>query len=145
MSGTEKSKRLNPRGTYCIARGTPIETPKGPKPVEEIRSGDQVWGYDEARGEPVVAKVTAASASSASETIKIGTLRVTADHLVFANGQWKRAGELNAADRLLTKDLKQHSVDLIEVVPGTVDVYDLTIDGPHNVFAGGVLVHNRRR
>jgi hypothetical protein len=30
-------------------------------------------------------------------------------------------------------------------IEGTVEVFDLTVDAPHNFFAGGFLVHNKDR
>ncbi|MCH7729718.1 MAG: Hint domain-containing protein [Planctomycetes bacterium] len=131
------------RTGFCVARGTSVETPSGPKPIEQIREGDLVWGYDLAKNKPVVAKVTATIVSAANETLRFGDLRVTGNHPVYANGQWTDAVNLSEKDKLLGKDLHWREVGVIRVIAGKVDVFDLTVDGAHNFFAGGVLVHNK--
>jgi len=126
--------------TNCIAHGTLIETAAGQRPVETVSVGDKLWGYDPDKREPVIVKVTKLTPSSARETIRVGALRVTTDHLVFANGDWKPAGEFQAKENLLGSDLKNHVTSQIELVSEPVEVFDIKVEQPHNFFAGDVLV-----
>ena len=127
----------------CLARGTLIETPTGAKPVEQLSVGDRVWGFDLERKEPILAKISAARVISASETVRVGRLQVTPDHPLYVDGEWKPAGKLKPADVLLGIDLSRQPASDIEILKGDVEVYDISVAGPENFFAGGVLVHNK--
>ena len=122
--------------------GTLVETPAGPRPIEQLRVGDKVWGFDLQRHEPVVTQIQSIDQTRAKETVQVGMLRVTADHPLYANGQWKPAGKLSANDPLLARDLTQKPAGPSQTVAGEIDVYDVRVNEPKNFFAGGVLVHN---
>ena len=86
---------------------------------------------------------------SAKEIITLGdSLCVTANHPVYTTQGWTRAGELTTTHKLLAFD---GSVFQCKAQPSVtplrqpVTVYDLTLDSPHNYFAGGLLVHNKDR
>ena len=44
---------------------------------------------------------------------------------------------------LLHQDLESATVTSVEMVGGEIEVFDVAVDGPHNFFAGGLLVHNK--
>lgn len=127
----------------CLARGTLIETPSGAKPIEQLSAGDKVWGYHTQRGEPVIGEVTSLKSSVATETVTVCGLCVTPDHPVYVEGEWKPAGRLKPSDVLLAKDLTQRQVTDVKLSQGEVEVYDISVSGQQNFFAGGVLVHNQ--
>jgi RNA polymerase sigma factor (sigma-70 family) len=130
----------------CVACGTLLEGEKGPVAVETVREGDRVWGYDLAAKEKALTTVRLVRRGKAAETLVFGeTLRVTATHPLWAGGVWKRAGEVQEDDALLTSDLRSVPAGVGRPVVGAIDVFDLTVDGPHNFFAGGFLVHNKDR
>lgn len=130
---------------HCVAAGTPIATPNGPLPIEELEIGDAVWSWDEARGVRVVARVEATHASDADETLVFGgALRVTAEHPLLASGVWTEAADVEPDAMLLHLESGPVRAGAPEVVSRPVRVFDLTIDGPANFFAGGLLVHNKR-
>src|SRR5262249_25856989 len=41
----------------CVARGTLVATERGARPIEEVRVGDRVWGYDTRTGKKVLTTV----------------------------------------------------------------------------------------
>lgn len=130
----------------CIAAGTPIDTPAGAVVVEALREGAKVWAYDFRRGQRVEATVRTMRAAQRDSTLLVGeALRVTAEHPVWAGGQWKRADELAAGDVLRGTSGAVKLAAAPALVRGPVAVFDLTVDGPHNFFAGGLLVHNKDR
>ncbi|MBI4229906.1 MAG: sigma-70 family RNA polymerase sigma factor [Planctomycetes bacterium] len=130
----------------CIARGTHVETGRGSLPIEQVIVGDRAWGYDTATGNRVLTEVQRVWRTTAPETIRIGAnLRVSANHPVYADGEWKPAGRIGPGDKLLGGDLRVFEAGPMETIPGKVDVFDLTVGEPHNFFAGGVLVHNKSR
>lgn len=127
----------------CLAEGTKIDTPAGTVSIDNLKAGDRVWAYDTARRKRVVTRVEAVRSLLAYDTVKVGQLRLTPDHPVYAGGQWKPAGQLTAADKLLHANLKPQAAVPAKLVSGPVTVFDVMVKGPHNFFAGGVLVHNK--
>lgn len=57
----------------CFAAGTPIETPRGPLPIEQLRVGHSVYSYDAERTGIRVQPVTAVHRHGAR---RLGLLRV---------------------------------------------------------------------
>ncbi len=78
------------------------------------------------------------------------TIRATANHKFLTARGWKRLDALEAGKRLALPpdgdDFRLGIVgwDMIESITpdGLADVYDLTVPGPHNFVANGLLVHN---
>jgi len=127
----------------CIARGTLLETTRGRRPIEQIRAGDKVWGYDTARGRRVLTTVRHAYAGQATRLVRLTPeLRTTPAHPVFTGGSWVEAGEISAGAPLLRFDLQAASAGP-QPLAERVTVIDLSVDWPHNFFAGGILVHNK--
>jgi hypothetical protein len=128
----------------CIARGTTVETADGLRPIEQIAIGDRVWGYDEIRKERVLTTVQVVQRLFAEKTYLFGgTLRASAQHPIYVRGEWKEAAVVAEGDTLLTADLREVRAGQPKVVYGEVEVFDLTVSGPHTFFAGGFLVHNK--
>jgi hypothetical protein len=129
----------------CVARGTPIATEKGPRPVEQVRVGDRVWAYDARTRRRVLTAVRAVRLGEAHHTIVLGgRLRVTAEHPVWA-GEWKPAEVVAETDLLLDEGLRAVPAGRARWVSGRVQVFDLTVGEPHCFFAAGFLVHNKDR
>ncbi|HTX62731.1 MAG TPA: SufD family Fe-S cluster assembly protein, partial [Acidimicrobiales bacterium] len=68
----------------CLAQGSTVTTPSGPKPIELVVPGEQVLSFDEARGELCFRRVTAKRFSGQQRVreVRLGTrsLRVTDNH-----------------------------------------------------------------
>jgi len=130
--------------TGCVARGTLVETVAGLRPIEQIQVGDEVWSYDPATQQRVRATVRVVHRHVAEQTYVFGsTLRVSAEHPLFANGAWQAAAAVKADDQLLTADAREVRAGAVQVVDQAIDVFDLTVSGPHTFYAGGFLVHNK--
>ncbi len=130
----------------CIARGTVVSTLAGDRPIESLRIGESVWGYDIMNGVKVRTAVRSIRHGVASNILAFhDTLFVTPTHPVFSAGTWKSASDVSANDLLLTDDLRHISAGPLESRSDVTEVYDLTVDDPHNFFAGGFLVHNKSR
>jgi hypothetical protein len=92
--------------------------------------------------------VLAVFASQTDETLLIDErLRLTAEHPVLAerDGEtaWRTAASLRVGDVLLDRDLQPVRVASLTTIGGDVEVFDVAVDGPHNFFAAGLLVHNK--
>ncbi len=136
------------RKGFCVVQGTQIATPDDDVPVEQLFSGQQVWAYDSESQTKVPATVRAVLAAEAREVVAINDrLRVTAEHpiAVLKNGTaaWQPAAALSKGDVLLSFDGKPTPVASVEIESGKFEVFDVAVDGPHNFFAAGLLVHNK--
>jgi len=127
----------------CVAVGTPIATPSGQVLIERLMPGAVVWGWDDGRDQRVETTVREVVRSSANTLVNLGGLQVTPEHPVFADGQWVSAGQLGARATLLSLAGTEVHVGGIVRVQGAQMVLDLSVDWPHNFFAGGFLVHNK--
>ncbi len=123
----------------CLARGTLIETPDGPRPVETFRIGDPVWTLD-AEGHHVRATV-----------IAVGSTAVPAGHeairLVLADGRTVTAspGHPLADGRPFAGVRPGDLVDGSPVAAAEAvrydgrRTYDIAVSGPTGVYlVGGV-------
>ncbi|MCA9268497.1 MAG: hypothetical protein KDA41_08495 [Planctomycetales bacterium] len=134
---------------FCIAKGTTIATPEGDTPVERLHSGQIVWAYRTDSDVKTPATVLGLFAHRVDQTLIVnGVLRVTPEHPVFVRSPfgepaWKPAGQLRAGDVMLDFQLRPIRVESVVERGGPIDVYDLAVDGPHNFFAAGLLVHNK--
>jgi hypothetical protein len=130
----------------CLARGTRIDTPDGPRAVEELRVGDLVWTLD-ADGGRVAAPLLA-----------IGSVRAPADHqvvhLVLADGRelWASPGHPLADGRRLGDLRPADTVEGSEVVSServaysggsTFDILPAGVSGAY--WADGVALRSTLR
>jgi hypothetical protein len=136
------------RKGFCVARGTPIATPDGDTTVERLHAGQQVWSYDLASKSLVAATVLGTFQSQTDETLLVNDhLRLTAEHPVYAErdgkAAWYTAASLRVGDLLTNDEARPVRIVSIKNVGGEVEVFDVSVDGPHNFFAAGLLVHNK--
>ena len=129
----------------CVAEGTKIDTASGSKPVQDLRLGESIWGFDLKSRRRVLSKVIALRNHTAPGALQIRDLRLTGKHPILAGGSFVPAGDVAATDRLLSSSGKEVSAGEICFIAGPLAVYDITVDGVHNYFADGLLVHNQDR
>lgn len=125
----------------CLAKGTLIDTPRGPVAVEAMRAGMPVWtaAADGERVEGVVLKVTSAFAPSDHHIL----------HLTLADGRelFASPGHPTIDGRTLAELLPGDLLDgsrltLIEqTLYGEAATYDLLPSGPTGFYwANGILI-----
>lgn len=130
----------------CIKEGTLISTPEGPRPIESLRIGDQVWTLS-ANRERQVGQVVGTRTASVDEIIDVQAstgpmLSATQEHPVSVNGSWVPMGQLTP-DMPLTVETGDASIESIKRRRGKTAVVDLTVTPNSNFFANGILVHNK--
>ena len=135
----------------CFAAGTLVETPDGPRPIEELRPGDRVLSIDPDTDEVIAAEVSGARTHAAQHVVRvqIGDSEVfaTQDHRfqVEARG-WVPANALAPGDTLQGADLPYASIVSVSEAPHSADVYDLEVDAARayllRVGDVTVVVHN---
>lgn len=143
-------------GRFCIAEGTPISTPYGDKPIENIETGDEIYCYDGS------GKITTSIVKHLWLTGKdrncvrvewynknmntSGTLICTPDHLIMNRlGRWVRADMLRMYDSSeFVKGIAEgNDYSIRSVIPaGKFTVYDIEVEGYHNFIASSLCVHN---
>jgi hypothetical protein len=118
----------------CLARGTSIEAPGGPLPVEGLRIGDPVWTLDEG-GTPVRGTVVAVGSTSAPAGHHVVRLVLADGRAVTASpghplADGRPLGELRAGDAV-----DGSIVVAAELVAYSgARTYDLAVSGPSGIY-----------
>ena len=126
---------------HCVAEGSLIATERGDVPIEDVTTADRVLTRD---GYKRV--LWAGKTGEKRDVLKITagdhSLTCTPEHLIYTiNRGFVRADSLSAEDALFCLD-GFIRVQTVAALKKSATVYDLAIDGQHEFFADGVLVHN---
>ena len=143
--------------TDCFVRGTRILTPKGPRRIEELAVGDEVYSLDVETRKPIVRPVARLLRAEATQVLYVAAgelviAGVTAEHPFYDVGrkEWVPAAALVKGTRLLAwlgaADVRE--IEVTDIRPasatGRIEIFNLTVDGSeHNYLAEGLLVHNK--
>lgn len=142
----QQARSSQPVCPICLARGTLIDTPDGPRAVEKLRVGDLVWTLDVDGGRV------------AASLLAIGSVRAPADHqvvhLVLADGRelWASPGHSLADGRKLGDLRRGDTVDGSVVVSSewvaytggsTFDILPAGVSGTY--WADGVALRSTLR
>jgi hypothetical protein len=149
---TEKSHKAADLGNFagaegggCFLAGTKIALPNGKtKNIEDIAAGDIIETFKSETDNTLVrGTVSKTQNHIVSEYLVInGALRVTAEHRILVNGQWKTAGDIRIGDHLRGENSISVTVYSIERRHELVKVYNFAVETYHTYIAGGVYVHN---
>lgn len=132
-------------GGGCFAGETLITMADGStKRIDQVKIGDNILTFSSSTTkEKVAAKVLGTHEVNVSGYLIInGALKITPEHKLLVNNQWKTAGEIEVGDSLLKDDGSEQKVTSIEWVRGKFPVYNLRIEKFHTFFAGDIYVHN---
>ncbi|HWA25894.1 MAG TPA: TIM44-like domain-containing protein [Lacunisphaera sp.] len=132
-------------GGGCVAAGSRIDTPTGPRPVETLHPGDEVWSLQV--GQRVRATVQEVYAVDPAEFVELTAgdriLQLTPEHPVETSaGVFVRAGDLDSKSTLFTSGAR---VPLVRIQRVAADrrAYNLLVSPGGVFFANGLLVHNK--
>jgi phage terminase large subunit-like protein len=149
-NGTEPDQLRGPQhdaaliDELCFVAGTLIAGINGSaKPIEYLQEGDLVLtrqGYRRV----LHAGQTSQSTSVAKITLQDGRFIVaTLNHPIFVHGQgFTPVQNVNIRDELWCIELPTGVVANIEHLSEPQTVYNLEVEGAHEYFANGILVHN---
>lgn len=136
-------------GFTCFSGDTLIMTREGNIPIKDIKAGDYVLtrrGFRKvvAALNKGVKEVTEKEFTICGKTIKFVA---TDNHKFYANGKWKKYEALTKRDRLCVlssiSEISYQEISDTELLGKSEQlVYDLSVEGCHEYFANGVLVHN---
>ncbi|MFH1101346.1 MAG: triple tyrosine motif-containing protein [Methanobacteriota archaeon] len=146
---TQFTVQYHPGGHGCFVAGTPIIMSDGlTKNIEDVIVGERVLAYDEASQRVRVAPVTEVfhhmPVEMGSYYLVINDdLRVTRNHPLYVNGEWKTAEDVQIGDLLFSVNGVDIPVTSIGKICEQVATYNLEIGMYHTYFADDVLVHNK--
>ncbi len=134
----------------CFAPGTPVLTPLGPVPIEQLAAGDVVLAHDLLSERTVAARVAQVHVNRAEHFFRIrtarGIIQATGAHPFRRRdgGHWTAARDLRPGMELTDIGGDGVAVEQVSVRGGVASAtYNLSVDGCATFFAGpGVLVHN---
>ena len=128
----------------CFVGGTQIQMHEGVKFIEEVEIGDIVKSFDVGTSSIVDSKVTKTYVhTDRYYMILNGNIKTTSVHPFYTDGKWVEAGDLSIGDKILHVDGLEHTIETIELSDEQVTVYNFEVDGTHNYYAEGYLVHNK--
>lgn len=133
----------------CFPGGTVVTLASGAqKAIEEIQPAEWVLSFDTATRTLVPAQVTRRIVrENARRFVRINQqLLATDNHPFFTEAGWVRAEDLQvgaALARFDGADVRLTSAEQLKLEAASGLTYNLHVDGPHNYFAGGMLVHDR--
>ena len=140
--GTEAGAATQVSFVICFAEGTPILTPEGEKPIEEIKAGDYVLSRNENNIEgKVERKLVEETFQNHGELVNLQvggqSIRATREHPFFVKGQgWTKAGDLRAGDLLATDLSSWMEVEQVTTAEGAEPVYNFQVADHHTYFVG---------
>lgn len=97
----DAARSKNLADVWCVAQGEPVLTDRGSIPIEDVLPGDRAWTSRGWRG-VLASGCTKRDAKILRITTSAGSVRVTADHRVWANDSWLRADALRPGDIMVT-------------------------------------------
>ena len=132
--------------TMCFIAGTSIQLSNGIKYIEDIIVGDMVKSFDLKSDTIRNSKVmeTFIHKDHDGYLVLNGNIKTTSNHPFYSDGNWIEAGNLSVGDKILHVDGLEHTIETIELSDEPVTVYNFEVDGTHNYFAEGYLVHNKQ-
>lgn len=154
------------RGARCISGDMHIQSEHGYISASEAyeRRISRILAFNHESGQAEWRAVSAGQRTERRRVLEVLTeagrvIRCTEDHPIYSGGRYVEAGQLRRGDTLVTisphrgvpvsevpHDAPQVEQDTVLVVRDVgskpVTVYDFQVEGTHNFFAEGVLVHN---
>lgn len=136
-------------GENCFAAGTLVDTPAGPRPIEQILVGERVHVYTSS-GSLEETQIVRLIRDTRSDLVRVSlsdgvAFAVAPNHPVLVLGTgWVLAVELRpgmALDGPIPKTVKT-----VELYPGKHPVYNFEVAHPeHTYLVHGVVVHNAEK
>ena len=130
----------------CFAAGTKISMADNiTKNIEDIIIGDLVKAFDTNTNTIINSSVlkTFIHPDNKEYYIINNNLKVTGEHPMWVNNDWKEVNTLQIGDKLLYLDGSDIEIESIEIKQETSTVYNFTVDNVHNYFANDYLSHNK--
>jgi hypothetical protein len=126
-----------------------VATASGEKPIEQIKTGDLVWSWDELSRQFQLEKVASTHVRQVGSEVVVQTanetITATATHpFRVASKGWVLAGDLQAGDQFISLTGDTETVTKTTTTNATALVYNFEVENTHTYFVGEqpILVHN---
>jgi len=144
-------------GGGCLLTGAMIKHPLGETPIEDVREGQKIIGYDTENEKEIETYIVNKSKHLVNSYYKVNDLKITFNHPIWTEKGWACIDPLAyyaecqkyshvpivAPKKLELGDLLFNGkVEEIERVNKTAQVWSIGVANTHNYFSNGVLVHN---
>ena len=138
----------------CFVAGTPVRTPQGATPIEQLQMGDAVisrseFGPAHETNTQYVEEVFKLNSSVFELTIGGKTIDTTAEHPFFVQDRgWVAASKLQVGDLIAGMDSEWTAVENIGMEMREAEVFNIRVSVNHTYFIGdidwefSVWVHN---
>ena len=134
--------------TAASSAGTKINTAGGLKNIEEIKTGDKVWSYNELTGETGLQEIVRTMVREIDHTIELYTeeefIETTAEHPFLTDNSWKDATDLQTGDKIRSRNEEDIEIKDVKFSYRPRKVYNFEVSNWHTYFVGALqwLVHN---
>jgi RHS repeat-associated protein len=132
----------------CFLPGTLILTDSGYKRIEQVKVGDLVWSFDNAKSKYLKKQVIKlyTHVRDTVYQIHIGeeVISATGDHPFFIAGRWLNVDNLHVGDSVSTYRGTKVAITEINIVYKKTIVYNFEVADFHNYYVSrkNILVHN---
>jgi hypothetical protein len=137
----------------CFEPGTEVWTIDGPKPIEQVEVGDEVFAYSTETGDSDIRKVTRVftrfGAPIVAMTLSVAggelvTLNTTEEHPFHTPSGWVAVGNLAAGDSVTTASGEPATVVEVSFTDRLATVHNFEVEGLHSYYvdANGIVAHN---
>lgn len=150
----------------CVLKGTNISLSNGHKVIERLKVKESLVAYTVDGLPPTqderllgINRISNFSGSFSNEEVKNvwkntkdkhllinNKLGITEEHFIFCKRGleyfWTRAENLEVGSELFTINNTFEPISSIDIIEGTVDVYNIQVNKVYSYFANGYLVHN---
>ncbi|MDV3348819.1 Hint domain-containing protein [Leptothoe sp. LEGE 181152] len=133
----------------CFGAGTPILTPDGYKPIEQIAITDQLVGLDVSNGQTEIETIGDIQIAQTSDYYLINdATQVTGSHPFYVQTtqglELVQVHNLKIGDHLIGENNASVEISSIQHIQAPLKIYNLVeITPSHNFYADGILVHNK--
>lgn len=131
----------------CFVAGTKVLMADGTlRNIEDVVMGEMILTRESEFSDRLVsARVVNTFEHAVSEYLLINDfLGVTEEHVMFVNGMWTFAEDIEIGDELINSEGELVIVESIEKTVEPVMVYNIHVDEYHTYFADGIYVHNEK-
>lgn len=129
----------------CYLPGTLISMADGTlRAIEDIKVGEEILSYDLENKLVVKQPIleTVKHENNPGGYVIINGFKVTPNHPMWINGNWKPAGDTRIGEFMLKEDGSKQKITAIKFIPGEFTVYNFEVKKTHVYFAYSVLAHN---
>ena len=136
--------------TAASSAGTKINTAGCLKNIEEIKTGDKVWSYNELTGETGFQEIVRTMVREIDHTVELYTegeiIETTAEHPFLTDNGWKDAADLQTGDRVKSRNKEDVEIKDVKFSYKPRKVYNFEVSNWHTYFVRVLawIVHNAK-